>query len=186
MSREDILAYTIIFSGVMGALAPCGIHKSLASKMAELGETCFFNTKQMVALQMVYSGIINLVLLIVGICFVGIKWQVGLLQIGLYILVPFFFSCCCCLGALLTAIGRRSQYTFVVVSMFAGVFFMVLASKPQIYKTSALSFWGVALVVGIFMFVMQIKILFHHIEKGEKLCSYTKWNSIKYAKIRHL
>lgn len=170
IAREDIVAYTIIFSGMMGIFVPGGIHRSFASHMVELSETCYFNTKQMVVFQMIYAGVGSLVLLVAGSLFVGINWQVNLVQISIYMLVPYIFSCCCCLGALLTETGRRNNYTFIVVGLLVNVFFIILASNPDVYRISALIFWATALGAGVLLFAIQLKILFHHIEKGEILC----------------
>ena len=168
--REDMIAYAMILSGMLGVLVSGVIHRGFASHMAELSETCFFHTKQMVVFQMLCAGISSLIFLTVGILFVGMKWQVNLMQIGLYMLVPFVFSACCCLGATLTQAGRRSPYTFVVVGLLAGVLYMVLASIPYIYQTAALLFWRIALGVGVCSFGIQLNKLFRDIEKGEILC----------------
>lgn len=168
--KDDIIAYATIFSGIIGVLVPAATHRSFASNMMELSEACYFNTKQMVVFQMVYSSIGSLVLLTIAILFIGVKWQVNLLQIGLYMLVPFLFSCCCCLGVILTEVGRRSSYIFVVVGLFTGIFHMILASMPYLYQASALLFWGIALVAGICIFAMQLNRLFRYIDKGEILC----------------
>lgn len=168
--KENIMAYAMILSGMMGVLVPGGIHRSFTSRMVELSETCYFNTKQMVVFQMVYAGIFSLVWLAAGIVFVGSKWQVSLVQIGFYMLVPFVFSNCCCLGALLTETGRKSAYTFVVVGLLVSFSYVILASNSYVYQTSALIFWGIALGAGILLFVIQLYVLFRYIEKGEILC----------------
>lgn len=168
--RYDMIAYTIIFSGMIGVLLPAAIQRSFATNIVELSETCYFNTKQMVVFQMTYSGISCLLLLLVGILFVGMKWQINFVEIGLYVLVPFVFSSCCCLGVLLTETGRRNMHTFVGVGLFLGVFYIVLVSLPYIYQASALLFWGIALIVGVCLFGIQLHILFRDIDKGEILC----------------
>lgn len=168
--RQDMMAYTIIASGMLGVLLPAAIHRSFAANIAELSETCYFNTKQMVVLQMVYSGISSFVFFAVGILFMEAKWQINLIQISLYVLVPFVLSSCCCLGVLLTKTGRKNQYTFVGVGLFLGMFYMTLVSVPRVYQTAALFFWGLSLIVGVGLFGMQLAILFRYIDKGEILC----------------
>ena len=170
MPQEEVISYSIICFGVVGVLLPAVIHKSFANNVAELSETCYFNAKQIIVFQMAYSGIFSLVLLAGGIFFVGIRWQMSFIQIGLYVLVPFVFSGCCCLGILLTESGRRNMYTFVGVGLFLCVFYMVFVSIPYIYQASALLFWGAALIVGIFLFGIQLHMLFRYIDKGEILC----------------
>lgn len=169
-SQEDVLAYSIICSGVLGVLLLAAMHRSFANNVAELSETCYFNAKQIMVFQMAYSGILCLALLAGGIVFVGIRWKISFIRIGLYVVVPFAFSGCCCLGAMLTEVGRRTSYMFVVVGLFLGVFYIVLVSLPYIYQASALLLWGIALIVGVCLFGIQLHILFRDIDKGEILC----------------
>lgn len=168
--RQDMIAYTIVCFGMLGVLLPAAVHRSFASNMAELSETCYFNTKQMVVLQMIYSGMSSLVFLLLGILFIGTKWQIPLVQISLYGLVPFVLSGCCCLGTLLTKNGRRNSYTFIGMALFLGIFYMTFMSIPCIWEPTALLFWGVFLVVGICLFGIQLAALFRYIDKGEILC----------------
>ena len=168
--RQDMIAYTIVCSGMLGVLLPAALHRSFASNMAELSETCYFNTKQMVVLQMIYFGISSLVFITIGIFFVGVKWQIPLIQISLYGLVPFVLSGGCCLGALLTKKGRRNSYTFASTTLFLGIFYMTLVSIPWICDSTVLFLWGIFLLVGIFLFGIQLALLFRYIDKGEILC----------------
>ena len=165
-----MIAYTIVYSGMLGVLLPAAVHRSFASNMAELSETCYFNTKQMVVLQMIYFGISSLVFITIGIFLVGVKWQIPLVQISLYGLVPFVLSGCCCLGALMTKNGRRNSYTFVGTTIFLGMFYMTLVSNSWICDSTVLFLWGILLLVGIFLFAIQLALLFRYIDKGEILC----------------
>lgn len=168
--RQDMIAYIIVCSGMLGVLLPAALHRSFASNMAELSETCYFNTKQMVVLQMIYFGISSLVFITIGIILVGVKWQIPLVQISLYGLVPFVLSGCCCLGALMTKNGRRNSYTFVGTTIFLGMFYMTLVSNSWICDSTVLFLWGILLLVGIFLFAIQLALLFRYIDKGEILC----------------
>ena len=168
--RQDMIAYIIVCSGMLGVLLPAALHRSFASNMAELSETCYFNTKQMVVLQMIYFGISSLVFITIGIFLVGVKWQIPLVQISLYGLVPFVLSGCCCLGALMTKNGRRNSYTFVGTAIFLGMFYMTLVSNSWICDSTVLFLWGILLLVGIFLFAIQLALLFRYIDKGEILC----------------
>ena len=168
--RQDMIAYIIVCSGMLGVLLPAALHRSFASNMAELSETCYFNTKQMVVLQMIYFGISSLVFITIGIFLVGVKWQIPLVQISLYGLVPFVLSGCCCLGALMTKNGRRNSYTFVGTTIFLGMFYMTLVSNSWICDSTVLFLWGILLLVGIFLFAIQLALLFRYIDKGEILC----------------
>ena len=170
LPRQDMIAYAIVCSGMMGVLLPATVHRSFASNMVELSETCYFNTKQIVVLQMVYSGIISFMFVMLGILFIGIKWQMRLVQISLYVLVPFIFSGCCCLGSLLTKKGRRNPHTFGGMVLFLGMFYLIFVSIPCVYEPAVLGLWVLFLGIGICLAGIQLAILFRYIDKGEILC----------------
>ena len=174
VDSESIIAVSMILAGVLGFLSVLEIGKVCFAKLSELSETCFFNVRQMAAFDMFISGIINLTVLSAGILFVGVKWKIWLLQIGLYILVPFIFAQCVCLGVLLTEAGRKNVWLTAVTGIFLCVFYALLASTPQLYTPSALFIWGIALIIGIVILGIQMKALFAEINKGEILC--TNWN----------
>lgn len=174
IDNEFMIAASMIFSGVLGSLSALEVGKICFAELSELSETCFFNVRQKAAFDMIISGIINLTSLTSGILFVGFQWKIWLLQIGLYILVPFIFAQCVCLGVLLTEAGRKNGWLTAVAGIFLCVFYAILASTPQLYTTSALFIWAIALVVGIVVLGIQTKALFTEINKGEILC--TNWN----------
>ena len=174
LGNESMIAISMVLSGVLGSLSVLEVGKIFFAKLSELSETCFFNVRQMAAFDMIISGIINLTALSAGILFVGFQWKIWLLQIGLYILVPFIFAQCVCLGVLLTETGRKNGWLTAVAGIFLCIFYAILASTPQLYTSSALFIWAIALVVGVIVLGIQTKALFTKINKGEILC--TNWN----------
>lgn len=168
--EEMILIFTIL-SGILGIVSIMEISRIFFSGIAELSESCYFNVRQMVAFQMFLSGIMNLTVLFIGILFVGIRWKVELLRIGLHILVPFVIAECCCLMVILSGAGRKNSYLLVMVGAFVIVFYCILASSPELYRITALAVWGAALMAGLLLLGVQIRLLFRGIEKGEILCT---------------
>ena len=171
INEKDIILISTILSGILGVISVIEISRVFFSGVAELSESCYFNVRQIVAFQMFFSGIVNLMVLFVGILFVGMRWKMSLLRIGLYILVPFIIAECCCLMMVLSEAGRRNPYLLVMVGAFIVVFYCILASIPELYRITALTVWGAALIIGLLLFAVQIKILFRGIEKGEILCA---------------
>ncbi len=165
---------SMILSGALGFLSILEVGKICFAELSELSETCYFNVTQMSAFHMISSGIMNLAMLFFAILFVSVQWKMRLIQIGLYMLVPFFFTQCVCLGILLTETGRRNIWLTAAAGVFLSVFYTVLASTPRLYTQSALLIWGIALAVFSTLFCIQVKTLFTEISKGEILC--TNWN----------
>lgn len=174
IDNGSMIAISMILSGVLGSLSVLEVGKICFAKLSELSETCFFNVRQKAAFDMIISGIINLTALSAGILFVGFQWKIWLLQIGLYILVPFIFAQCVCLGVLLTETGRKNGWLTAVAGIFLCIFYTILASTPQLYTSSALFIWAIALIAGVIILGILTKALFTEINKGEILC--TNWN----------
>lgn len=170
MEREDIIVSSMILSAVQGILWLSQIGRLFYSNIAELAESCYFNTKQMAAFSMAGSGLISLAMLLIVIVFVGYEWKIGLWQVGLYILVPFVYAECCCLGILLTETGRRNPYMLAAAGAFSVVLQIVVASVPRIYQISAIFFWGAAFVLGIALLGMEAGLMLRKMERGEILC----------------
>ncbi len=168
--EKDIILYSLFLSGVLGIVSVVGIGRIFGTGIAELSESCYFNVRQIVALHMLISGIINLTVLFIGIVFVGIQWQISLLRLGLYILVPFVTAQSCCLKVLLTEAGRKNSYLLIMVGVFLVMFYMIIGSIPEVYKVTAYAVWAVVPIVGLMLMGVQIKALLRGIDKGEIIC----------------
>ena len=168
--EKTIILFSTILSAFLGLISIFEISRIFFSGIAELSESCYFNVRQIVALHMVFSGIINLLILSVGILFVGMRWKISFLQIGLYVFVPFIFTQCCCLKVMISEAGRKNSYLLLMVGAFLITFYMAFASSPVWYRITALGVWGTFLIVGMMTFVLQVRDLFRKIEKGDIIC----------------
>lgn len=149
---DEIIFSSMLLSGVLGMISIAQVSRIFFSGIAELSESCYFNVKQIVAFQMLLSGIMNLTMLFFVILFVGLWWKMALLQIGLYILVPFVVAQCCCLRALLSEAGRKNSFLLIMVGSFVTIFYMLLASIPALYQMTALTIWGVSFIMMLYHF----------------------------------
>ena len=162
---------SMIVSGALGALSLLEVGNLFFSRMAELGESCYFNVRQLTAFQMVYSGLLSLVALLLTTVSAGLKYQLDIMKTGLYIMVPFVFTECICMTIMITGIGRRNLLPLVAAGIFSALFWGVLASIPDLYEASALVFWGVALIAGTGILAIQIRRFFRALDKGEIVCA---------------
>ncbi|MDE6882736.1 MAG: hypothetical protein K2P48_06415 [Lachnospiraceae bacterium] len=142
--------------------------------MGELSKTCFFHIRQLAALSMIFSGILNLMAVSAAIILVGRQWKIRLLHLGLYVLVPFLFMQCVCFGCMLLEKIRRHTWLCAAFLLPAAVFCLAAFQRPALYTESALFFWAAALFAGIVIFAGEMKLLFAKLDKGEILC--TDWN----------
>ena len=170
-SKDDMLLFSMMLAGVMGIVSIAQTGRIFSSGIAELSESCYFNIKQIVALHMVLSGIINLTFLLLSVFFVGIQWKMNLLQVGLYLLVPFVMTQCCCLRVLLTEAGRKNTYLLVMTGIFSIIFYLIIASIPELYRITALAVWCIVFIIGLLLLAIQVKTLFKGIERGDMICT---------------
>jgi len=139
--------------------------------MAELGESCYFNTKQCVAAWLVLSGLINVMILFLIAGYLNYHWRVGLLQVGLYILTPYLVSSITVLGILSMETGGKNSSLFGMSAIFLSISYGVIGSIPRAFFVTTLWIWAVASLMSGLLFIMQIKKLLSKMEKGEVLCT---------------
>ena len=95
----------------------------------------------------------------------------NLLRVGLYIFVPFLITECFCLMIVLSEAGRKNIYPLVAAGIFSVAVNGFLAVWQELYRMTALFVWGIAFVIGLLLFAVQMNMLFRGIEKGEILCT---------------
>ena len=138
--------------------------------MAELGASCYFSTKQSVAVYMVIVGSVNLAIFILIILCIGSSLNIGVLQLGLYVMTAFFLSDIVSVGILSTEIGRENRYFLFISSVFLAIGYTVFSAVPTAFSAVSLGAWGIACFILGSLFALQLKKLFAEMIKGEILC----------------
>ena len=153
VSQNEIITVCMAGAGILSITSIGVIDKMFFGKMAELGASCYFNTKQCVL-----AGYLN-----------GF-WRVGLLQVGLYILTPYLLSGMIALGILSMETGKKHSFLFVISGFLMSIGYGVLGAIPGIMFTAANRIWTAGFILSLLLFVIQIKRLFNKMEKGDVLC----------------
>ena len=146
------------------------IDKLFLGRMAELGASCYFSTKQSVAAYMVIVGSINLAIFLLIIFYIGSSLNIGILQLGLYVVTAFFLSNIVSVGILSTEIGRENRYFLFISSVFLAIGYTVFSAVPTVFSAVSLGAWGIACFILGSVFALQLKKLFVEMIKGEILC----------------
>ncbi|MDE5598129.1 MAG: hypothetical protein K2J04_09875, partial [Lachnospiraceae bacterium] len=66
--------------------------------------------------------------------------------------------------------GRRNTYLLVMVGVFSIIFYLIIASIPDLYRITALAVWCIAFIIGLLLLGIQVKTLFKGIERGDMIC----------------
>lgn len=168
--QNEMIITCMIGAAVLGIFTVLLIDKLFFGRMAELEASCYFNTKQLVAIYMVIAESFNLVILLFAILYVGGHWKIGILQIGLYVLTSLLLSSIVALEILSTETGRKNPYFLFISCVFLSIGYGMLSSVPEIFYITLLGVWAIACVILGILFAAQLRRLFVQMEKGEVLC----------------
>ena len=170
LNQNGMITVCMVGAGILSITSISVIDKLFFGKMAELGASCYFNTKQCVAAWMVISGMVNVVVLFLLAGYLNGFWRVGLLQVGLYILTPYLLSGMIALDILSMETGKKHSFLFVISGFLMSIGYGVIGAIPGIMFTAANRIWTAVLILSLLLFVIQIKRLFNRMEKGDVLC----------------
>jgi len=170
VNQNEMITVCMVGAGILSITSISVIDKLFFGKMAELGESCCFNTKQCVAAWLVLSGMINVMMLFLIAGYLNYHWKVGLVQVGLYILTPYLVSSITSLEILSMEKKGKNSVLFGMSAIFLSISYVIIGSIPGVLFTAALWIWGAAFLLSGLLLVMQIKKLFNKMEKGEVLC----------------
>lgn len=168
--RSTIIISCMIGASVMGILTVLIIDKLFFGRMAELGASCYFNTRQCVAVYMVIAGSVNLIILLSVISYVGNCWKIGIIQLGLYALTAFLLSNIVSMGILSTELGRENPFFLLLGGVLLTIGYIIFSAVPAAFYITSLGVWGMACLVLGSLFILLVKRLFAQMEKGEILC----------------
>lgn len=171
LNQNGMITVCMVGAGILSITSIGVIDKLFFGKMAELGESCYFNTKQCVAVWLVLSGMINIMILLFMTGYLGCHWKVKLLQVGLYILTPYLISSFIALEILSMEKRGKNSSLFGMSAIFLSISYGVIGLIPRALFVTTLWIWAVAFLVSGLLFVMQIKKLLSKMEKGEVLCT---------------
>lgn len=159
------------FLVLAGNLCLSSLGRVLSWHMAELEQTLYLNLKQMVCIQMLAAGVINLAVLSVFVCVNGSRSEVGIGAYLLYMLVPFIWSDILYLYVLTTIRKSSSGYRQLSSAVICVLLTAMLPSMWEYaYQSDFLPVWGSLCVAGVFLITIQIKGILDKIERGEILC----------------
>ena len=120
--NNDSILVSMIISGCLSTLSVLGINKLYFGKMAELGATCYFDTRMCAAAGVVAIGSVNFIIIMLLALYSGNTWEVSNLQTVIYILTAYFVSGSLYFGILLFNTGEKSGALFSAsISIWAGV-----------------------------------------------------------------
>lgn len=171
MNQNEMIMICMAGSGILSITSISVIDRLFFGRMGELGECCYFNTKQCVAVWLVLSGVINMAMLLLMVGYLNYHWKAGLLQAVLYILTPYLLSDVAALGILSMKTREKKLSLFGMSVVFLPISYGVIGSIPRVFLITSLWIWAMVFILSVLLVAIQIKRLLGKLEKGEILCT---------------
>lgn len=138
--------------------------------IAETAGSCFFNNRQLFTLKMILYGIFDISCLGAVMLEIGENTHRSLLEVGIYVAVPFMVTGCLQFGIMLTGIGRNSVYAMAAGGVCMAVLCGMAVSYGRIYERGSLGVWLLALLVSGAVYGWEIIWMLQRMDRGELLC----------------
>ena len=168
----DDIRWISIEAAWMGVITCSDLSRHISRGMAELEQSCYFNLPQMWTMRMIFTGIVDILLLAFCSGRIAETAAVPFVQVCIYGLVPFVLSNICCLQLFTFMRGGRGRYGQLAMAFLAGMIAMVPSVTPSWYEIEFLGLWSGVLLTGVLLLLWQIWILYGKMNRGEILC----WN----------
>ena len=147
--------------------------KSEIYGMWEIEQCCRCNLQKLWAIRMVLIGGTDLFILTVLYLFTALAYDIPLLFLGLYMLVPFQICAVICLAIIRKGHSRHiAIWTTAAVTFVVAVSFVVLSEYPYVYYRTAVWIWALLFFLSLIFFVREIWESFQH----KKLRECYQWN----------
>lgn len=166
----DSIAACSVFVVFAGNIGLSSVARLFSRHMAELEKTLYLDLKQMVCIQMMEAGIVDMLVLGFLTGCIGREHEAGIFACLLYMLVPFLWSDVLYLHMLTWFRSIFSGFW----QLSAGVLCAGLALFPAFfadaYEPEYVPVWGLCAVAGVLLLFGEICRILGKIEGGESLC----------------
>lgn len=167
---EASITVCSLFMVLTGNVCLSGVSRLFSWHMAELEQTLYLNLRQMVSIQMLLAGMIDLAVLGLLVIFCGGRSGAGTGAYLLYMLVPFIWSDILYLHMLTAMRGGLRGYRQLSAGILSGLLAVFPVFVEESYHLEYLMVWGIAAAAGMGVLILEIRRLFGKIEGGEGLC----------------
>lgn len=170
MTGPQIFTACAVFLVLAGNLGLAGLGRLFSRNMAELEQTLYFNLKQMTAIQMVFGGVLDMLVFLVFVLILGPDGTERTAEFVLYLLVPFVWADAWALRVFTEIRGNSPGFRQMGIVLISVTAASAPLFVPDLYRQMFLPFWGGALAVGAVVLGLAVRRIFSVIEGREELC----------------
>lgn len=160
IEKNGAIVVSMVLSGFLSTFAVWIINKLYCGKMAELGASCYFDTRMCVVAGLMITGAVNFVMIAVLIIYSGNIWELSFLQTGIYILTAYMISSLINFRILLTKTGEKASVAMAAGTFFCSGGYIAAINIPGALLSASIGIWAVVCAaVGILVIIQVRKLL---------------------------
>ena len=160
LNQNGMITVCMVGAGILSITSISVIDKLFFGKMAELGATCYFDTRMCAAAGLMAIGSVNFIIIMSLALYSGNTWEVSNLQTVIYILTAYLVSGSLDFGILLFKTGEKASVAMAAGILICSGVCIVVSNISGVLFSASISIWaGVCAVAGGLTFV-QVKRLF--------------------------
>lgn len=170
LAPADIYSLAAVSASLFSALLVIACFEEEKFNIGELTGSCYFNHKQICGLKMVLHGGMNLIMLSIITVYTGSITRSRLIQVGIYIFVPYLLAGCIHLWILLVTRGKNAVITVGLCGVMVVMCSSLSTMFPRLYEEAAMGFWFLCLVLFAVFYGGEIVSILRQVDRGERLC----------------
>ena len=161
IEKNEAIMVSMLLSGFLSTFSVWIINKLYFGKMAELGASCYFDTRMCAAAGLMITGTINFAMIAVLTLYSGNIWKVPFWQTGIYIMTAYLISSLINFRILFTKTGEKASVAMAAGNLFCSGVCIAVANIPGALLSASIGIWtGVCVTAGILV-TIQIRKLFY-------------------------
>lgn len=169
---QSIIVILSMASPIIALVVIPELAKSFNHHMWEMESACKFNLQKLVAIRLILIGVIDLFIITIIIIITSIVYELNLLNIILYILVPFNLASSVYLFILRKLRGKAATMTCLAAGVFIASGVRLLVLHSEFYTWASTFIWTVLFLCSTIVLVYELTNIVKSFLEGEKLV----WN----------
>ena len=157
IEKDGAITVSMVLSGLLSTLAVWIINKLYFGKMAELGASCYFDTRMCAAAGLMITGAVNFTMIAVLAVYSGNIWEISFLQTGIYILTAYMISSLVNFRILLTNTGKKASVAMVAGTFFGSGAYIAAINIPGALLSASVGIWAVVCGAAGILVIIQVR-----------------------------
>ena len=157
IEKDGAITVSMVLSGLLSTFTVWIINKLYFGKMAELGASCYFDTRMCAAVGLMITGAVNFIMIAVLAIYSGNIWEISFLQTGIYILTAYMISSLVNFRILLTNTGEKASVAMVVGTFWCSGAYIAAINIPGALLSAAVGIWAVVCGGAGILVIIQVR-----------------------------